>query len=73
MKKTVKEYVNKTIKVLEKESHDLQKEIALMVLNVKSNPQKDTNLLVKKRKKLAVLLTVLHTKQLELKTEKKIK
>ena len=38
-------------------------EIAKLQLSFKSNPPKDTNLLMKKRKQLAVLLTVLGEKE----------
>lgn len=57
MKKIIKEQDSKSILASQKESYDLRKEIATMVLNSKVNPQKDTNAISKKRKKLAVLLT----------------
>ncbi len=64
MKKIVKEYKQKTIKELEKEKELLSQEIAKLKVSFKVNPPKDTNLLIKKRKQLAVLLTVLSEKKL---------
>ena len=58
MKKITKTYREKTSKELIKETQLLREEIAKLQLSFKSNPPKDTNLLVKKRKQLAVLLTV---------------
>ncbi|MEK7110173.1 MAG: 50S ribosomal protein L29 [Patescibacteria group bacterium] len=63
MKKITKTYSEKTSKELEKEAIVIREEIAKMQLSFKSNPPKDTNSLVKKRKQLAVLLTVLGEKK----------
>ena len=62
MKKITKTYREKTSKELIKETQSLREEIAKLQLSFKSNPPKDTNLLMKKRKQLAVLLTVLGEK-----------
>ncbi|MCR4277334.1 MAG: 50S ribosomal protein L29 [Candidatus Roizmanbacteria bacterium] len=63
MKKTTKIYIGKTSKELEKEVGLLREEIAKSVMSFKSNPPKDTNSLTKKRKQLAVLLTLLSEKK----------
>lgn len=63
MKKAVKDYEAKTAAVLAKDAEALRKEIAKLNLEAKSNPQKDTNNLIKKRKQLAVLLTVMNGKK----------
>ncbi len=63
MKKTTKIYIGKTSKELEKEVGLLREEIAKLVMSFKSNPPKDTNSLTKKRKQLAVLLTLLSEKK----------
>ncbi len=63
MKKITKTYREKTNKELVKETYLLREEIAKLQLSFKSNPPKDTNLLMKKRKQLAVLLTVLAEKK----------
>lgn len=63
MKKIVKDLKAKTIKELEKEKVSLIEEIAKLKLSEKAVPQKDKNLLFKKRKQLAVLLTVLTEKK----------
>ncbi|MCS7092956.1 MAG: 50S ribosomal protein L29 [Patescibacteria group bacterium] len=65
MKKIAREYRQKTIIELEKEKKILEQEIAKLKIESKVNPPKDTNLLMKKRKNLAVLLTVLSEKKLE--------
>jgi ribosomal protein L29 len=63
MKKIVKQYKEKTLKELEKETILMREEIAKMRLTQKTSPPKDTNLLFKKRKQLANLLTVLTEKK----------
>jgi ribosomal protein L29 len=63
MKKTTKIYSGKTVKELEKDANLIREEIAKLQLSFKSNPPKDTNSIVKKRKQLAVLLTVLSEKK----------
>lgn len=67
MKKITKEYKAKTIKKLEKEEQILRGEIAKLKLESNVNPPKETNVLIKKGKKLAVLLTVLQEKKYALK------
>ncbi len=62
MKKITKTYREKTSKEIVKEAQSLREEMAKLQLSFKSNPPKDTNLLMKKRKQLAVLLTVLAEK-----------
>ena len=62
MKKIVTELKKKTVKELEKDIQSTREEIAKFRLEAKVNPVKDSNLLVKKKKKLAVLLTVLTEK-----------
>lgn len=47
----------------EKEAVALKKEIVQLKIEKKVNPQKDTNLLMKKRKKLAQILTVIHSQK----------
>jgi len=63
MRKNTKLYNEKSSKELEIESTGIREEIAKMKLSFKSNPPKDTNILTKKRKQLAVLLTVLSGKK----------
>ncbi len=58
MKKEIKELKSKSLSELEKQALSLREEIAKLKLEIKVNPAKDTNLLMKKRKKLAVILTV---------------
>jgi len=71
MKKTMKELQDKTAAILEKEAASLRNEIAKYVLEMSTNPQKDTNILPKKKKKLAVVLTLLSVKREQEKTQKK--
>lgn len=65
MKKSIKEYDDKSITALEKEAQSVRQEIATMSLNARVNPSKDTNSISKKRKKLAVLLTALVQKKMK--------
>ena len=65
MKKSIKEYDDKSITALEKEAQSARQEIATMSLNSKVNPSKDTNSISKKRRKLAVLLTALVQKKMK--------
>jgi ribosomal protein L29 len=59
MKKTViEELRNKTIKELDKEGSEIIKQIAKLQLESKVNPPKNTNLIINKRKRLAVILTI---------------
>lgn len=62
MKKIITELKKKTVKEIEKDIQLTREEIAKFRLEAKVNPVKDSNLLVKKKKKLAVLLTVLTEK-----------
>ena len=64
MKKQTKIYSDKTLKELEKENGLIREEIAKLQLSFKGNPPKDTNLLAKKKKQLAVLLTIFSEKKL---------
>lgn len=63
MKKLTKELTNKTTKELVKQSQMLREEVAKLILNQRVNPSKDTNIVVKKQKELAVILTVLTQKK----------
>lgn len=62
-KKIIETYRGKSIPELEKNRLQLVKEIALLKLDLKVNPPKDTNALFKKRKTLAVLATILQEKK----------
>ncbi len=63
MKKTVKELQNKTVAELAKQEQVLRDELAKMELNFKANLPKDTNVVKKKKKQLAALLTILTVKK----------
>ena len=63
MKKiSIKDIQQKSVKELKVEVVKVRKELSKLVLEQKSNPTKDTNLVGKKRKYLARLLTVLNEK-----------
>jgi len=72
MKKTTKELKDKTLKELEGEIQSLRIDITRLRLQAKSNPPKDTNTLPKKKKRLAVVLTMLVQKK-ELEKLEKVK
>jgi len=60
MKKTeIEELRNKAVRELKKEIDQIREEMAKLRLNSKVNPVKDTNLVMKKRKRLAVILTII--------------
>lgn len=63
MKKITKKYNDKTSKDLIKEVETLREEISKLQLSFKSNPPKDSNSIVKKKKQLAVMLTLLTQKK----------
>lgn len=62
MKKLVTNIRKETTKEIEKEIQSTREEIAKFRLEAKVSPIKDTNLFIKKKKKLAVLLTILTEK-----------
>ncbi len=64
MKKITKEYTNKTAEELKKEAESLRKEIAKLEIERQAKPQKDTNMIFKKKKRLAVVLTTIRQKEL---------
>lgn len=59
MKKVAKELRAKTVEELEKEAQTLRAEIAKMNIEQKVKVEKDSNLLHKKKKRLAVVLTLI--------------
>ena len=63
MKKSTKELQSKSIKELEKTGVSLHEEIAKSRLQEKVSPGKDTNAIHKKKKHLAVILTVISQKK----------
>lgn len=72
MKKDIKQIRGESIEKLVKEAQKIREEIAKEKLEARVNQPKDTNKLFLKRKKLAVILTVLGEKR-ELETINKIK
>ncbi|MDO8608964.1 MAG: hypothetical protein Q7R95_00290 [bacterium] len=58
MKKFTKDNKGKTVKELEKMAQMLREEIAKSQLHEKVNPSKDTNMLKKKKKQLAAILSM---------------
>ena len=63
MKKKNLKLKDKSVGELEKEVQDLREEIAKIKLEFRVNPAKDTNILMKKRKQLAVTLTLIGEKK----------
>lgn len=64
MKKAANELRAKTIEELQKEEQTLRAEIAKMSIEAKVKPEKDTNTIFKKRRRLAVVLTMITQKNL---------
>jgi len=63
MRKLSANFKEKSVKELEKEITKLREEIAKLRVESKVNQPKDTNLLFKKRKQLAQILTILTEKK----------
>ena len=63
MRKLTAELKEKSKQHLEKEVQKLREELAKLRLEHNVNPPKDTNILLKKRKRLAVVLTILGEKK----------
>ena len=63
MKKIINELREKSLKELEKEKHDLYEEMAKYQVEKKINMQKDTHTMAKKKRKLALILTLLTEKK----------
>lgn len=63
MKKLTKDLQEKTIIELEKEAQTLRQEIGKLSIERKVRPEKDTNLIFKKKKQLAVMLTLIQEKR----------
>ncbi len=68
MKKVTKDLAGKSIEELLKEVASLKESIAKLLSTRKAKPEKDTNAISKKQKRLAVALTLITQKNL---TEKK--
>ncbi len=64
MKKYIKEIIGKTVAELNTEVATVRMEIAKLKVESKMKPQKDTNLIKKKEKQLANILTVITQKEL---------
>lgn len=63
MRKELRRLRDKKLAELEKEENMLREEIAKLRLEIKANKPKDTNTINKKRKTLAMLLTVITEKR----------
>lgn len=63
MRKSAQDLRQKSAKEMNKEIDQIRAELAKLRLEMKTNPPKDTNVIVKKRKRLAILLTILGENQ----------
>ena len=63
MRKLTKEYQNKAKNELQEEIEKVRMEIAKFKLEWKSNPPKDTNVIAKAKRKIAVMQTLLHKQE----------
>lgn len=64
MKKIITEYTNKETLELEKDLNVLRHEIAQLSLEKGVKPHKDSNAIAKKKRSVAMLLTVMQQKKL---------
>ncbi len=65
MRKLAEKYRKMSVSDLSRLEQDLRREIAKIRLELKVNQPKDTNILSRKRKELAVLLTIKSEKERE--------
>jgi ribosomal protein L29 len=65
MRKLTSQFNDKSIPELNKEVEAIRNEIVISKLDYTVNAPKDSNMLIKKRQKLAVLLTIKRKKELE--------
>ena len=63
MKKFADEFRKKTLKELEKEEQNIRADITKAKIDWSVNKPKNTNLISNKRKRLAVLMTILYEKK----------
>ena len=63
MKKVVNDMRSKSVPELKDEIQVARKELSKLILETKVNPKKDTNLISKKKRYLARLLTILTEKK----------
>lgn len=63
-KKETRELRGKSLEELKKQTEDLRVDIAKTRVELKANPPKDTNVMMKKRKRLARILTIIREKKL---------
>jgi len=61
--KKIADFKEKSINELEREITKLREDIAKLKIEIKINKPKDTNILFKKRKQLALILTILTEKK----------
>ncbi len=64
MKNQTKDLQEKTIKELEKNVQTIREEIAKLKLEIRIKPQKDTNIIMKKRREIARMLTLINEKRI---------
>ncbi len=63
MKRSFQELSNKTEKELQKDMETIRSEMMKMQMESVSNPQKDSNVISKKKKRLAMVLTAVNQKR----------
>lgn len=63
-KKELEDLRSQSIKELEKQAENLIKEIAMQKIELETNKPKDSNILLKKRKKLARIWTIIEEKKI---------
>lgn len=63
MKKDSRELRTRDIKELDKEAQILKEEINKTMLEIQVNPEKNTNLIPRKKKRLSVILTLINEKK----------
>ncbi|PIQ73843.1 hypothetical protein COV58_00285 [Candidatus Roizmanbacteria bacterium CG11_big_fil_rev_8_21_14_0_20_36_8] len=65
MKKLIKEFGAKSITDLKSEVSKVRNELAKLLIERGVKPEKDSNVISKNKRKLAVMLTLIHQKEFE--------
>lgn len=69
MKKITKELIHKSVEELKKDSQSIRQDIAKLMVERKVKPDKNSNTIKLLKKRLAVILTIAHQKELSKETK----
>ncbi len=64
MRKSITDLVKKSVNDLEKELNTAKQEVNKLIIQLKLKPEKDSNIVFKKRRRIAQIATILQEKKL---------